>query len=196
MEQLFNQVKPVFDKHKSKSNVEFEFRLGKVHGRMFDTNVGKVNFNKILSGLETYQDWEKVVHENTSVYYKGNTRMIIDDDTENVKCMEKTKIQKFDKVLNNQPYDIRFCVSHEKPVDMDDSEVMDYLRIKRRTSFIRKNLSIDMTVVTGQPDDPDDEEEEKYEIEIEIINPQLVNTDNKLYNMVYKIECILNILSD
>ena len=196
MEQLFNQVKPVFDKHKSKSNVEFEFRLGKVHGRMFDTNIGKVNFNKILSGLETYKDWEKVVHENTSVYYKGNTRMIIDDDTENVKCMEKTKIQKFDKVLNNQHYDIRFCASHEKPVDMDDSEVMDYLRIKRRTSFIRKNLSIDMTVVTGQPDDPDDEEEEKYELEIEIINPQLVNTDNKLYNMVYKIECILNILSD
>lgn len=196
MEQLYNQVKSVFNQHKSKSNVEFEFRLGKVHGGMFETNVGKVNFNKILTGLETYQSWEKIVRENTSVYYKGNTRMIIDDDTENVKYMKKTKIQKFDKVLIDQPYDIRFCASYENPATMDESEVMDYLRVKRRISFIRKNVTIDMTIVTGQPDDPDDEEEEKYEIEIEIIKPQLVDTDNKLYNMVFKIECILNILSD
>jgi hypothetical protein len=71
---------------------------------------------------------------------------------------------------------------------------MDYVRCKKRVSFIRKNLSIDMTIVTGQPDDLDDEEEETYEIELEIIDPSKVQGDNQFFNIVYKIQCVLNTL--
>ena len=196
MERIHKQVKPIFDQLKSKPNVEFEFRLGKKNTDMFDTNVGKETFEKLLEGLKKFSEWEKVFEQNTSVYYKGDTRMIMDDDTEEMTCMRKTKIKKFDVILEDQPYDVRFCASNEIPVEPSEDEVMDYLRIKRRTSFVRKNLSIDLTVVTGQPDDLDDEEDETYEVELEIIDPHKVSGDNQLFNLIYKIQCLLNILSD
>ncbi len=196
MERIHNQVKPIFEQLKSKPNVEFEFRLGKKNTDMFDTNVGKETFDKLLDGLKKFQGWEKVSEHNTSVYYKGNNRMIMDDDTDEMSCMKKTKIKKFDVVLENQSYDIRFCASNEIPVDPSEDEVMDYMRVKRRTSFVRKNLSIDLTIVTGQPDDLDDEADETYEVELEIIDPKKVTGDNQLFNMIYKIQCLLNILTD
>ena len=196
MERIHQQVKPIFDQLKSKPNVEFEFRLGKKNTDMFDTNVGKETFEKILEGLKKFSEWEKVFEQNTSVYYKGNTRMIMDDDTEEMTCMKKTKLKKLDFILEGQPYDIRFCASNEIPVDPSEDEVMDYMRVKRRTSFVRKNLTIDLTVVTGQPDDLDDEEDETYEVELEIIDPHKVSGDNQLFNLIYKIQCLLNILSD
>lgn len=196
MERIHQQVKPIFDQLKSKPNVEFEFRLGKKNTDMFDTNVGKETFEKLLEGLKKFSDWEKVLEQNTSVYYKGDTRMIMDDDTEEMTCMKKTKIKKFDVVLEGQPYDVRFCASNEIPVEPSEDEVMDYMRIKKRISFVRKNLSIDLTVVTGQPDDLDDEEDETYEVELEILEPKKVTGDNQLFNLIYKIQCLLNILSD
>ena len=68
MERIHQQVKPIFDQLKSKPNVEFEFRLGKKNTDMFDTNVGKENFEKLLEGLKKFSDWEKVLEQNTSVY--------------------------------------------------------------------------------------------------------------------------------
>lgn len=196
MERIHQQVKPIFDQLKSKPNVEFEFRLGKKNTDMFDTNVGKETFEKLLEGLKKFSVWEKISQENTSVYYKGDTRMIINDDTDEMKCMKKTKIKKFDVVLEDQPYDVRFCVSNEIPVESSEDEVMDYMRMKKRTSFVRKNLSIDLTVVTGQPDDLDDEADETYEVELEIIDPKKITSDNQLFNMIFKIQCLLNILDD
>lgn len=196
MERIHQQVKPIFDQLKSKPNVEFEFRLGKKNTDMFDTNVGKETFEKLLEGLKKFSVWEKISQENTSVYYKGDTRMIINDDTDEMTCMKKTKIKKFDVVLEDQPYDVRFCVSNEIPVESSEDEVMDYMRMKKRTSFVRKNLSIDLTVVTGQPDDLDDEADETYEVELEIIDPKKITSDNQLFNMIFKIQCLLNILDD
>ena len=72
---------------------------------------------------------------------------------------------------------------------------MDYVRHKQRVSFLRKNLSIDMTVVSGDPDDLDDENEESYEIEMEIVDPTKVNDNDTFYNILHKIECILKTLS-
>ena len=196
MERIHQQVKPIFDQLKSKPNVEFEFRLGKKNTDMFDTNVGKETFEKLLEGLKKFSVWEKISQENTSVYYKGDTRMIINDVTDEMTCMKKTKIKKFDVVLEDQPYDVRFCVSNEIPVESSEDEVMDYMRMKKRTSFVRKNLSIDLTVVTGQPDDLDDEADETYEVELEIIDPKKITSDNQLFNMIFKIQCLLNILDD
>ena len=196
MERIHQQVKPIFDQLKSKPNVEFEFRLGKKNTDMFDTNVGKETFEKLLEGLKKFSVWEKISQENTSVYYKGDTRMIINDDTDEMTCMKKTKIKKFDVVLEDQPYDVRFCVSNEIPVESSEDEVMDYMRMKKRTSFVRKNLSIDLTIVTGQPDDLDDEADETYEVELEIIDPKNITSDNQLFNMIFKIQCLLNILDD
>ena len=196
MKDFFEKCRPIFESHKDKKHVEFEMRLGKMNGKMFDTNVGEEAFNKILRALRKYKDWEKVTESNTSVYYKGNTRMIIDEDTEDTTVVKKSKIQLVDHCIQDRPFDVRFCASKELPgkeSEMED-EVMDYVRNKKRISFLRKNLSIDMTMVTGQPDDLDDESEASYEVELEIVDPKLVNDNDTLYNIIYKIECVLKTL--
>jgi hypothetical protein len=194
MKDFFNSCKPLFDTHKNGDHVEVEMRLGKMNGTMFDTNVGKDSFEKILKSLKKYNGWESVKESTTSVYYKGSTRVTIDEDTENSVTVDKRKVGVVDHRLANQPFDIRFCVSKELPAEMGEDDVMDHVRHKTRTSFVRKNLSIDMTVVTGEPDDMDDEAEETYEVELEIINPKLITDDDRFYNLIYKIDCIMKLL--
>lgn len=192
MKDLFLKSKPILDSHKSKKHVEFEMRLGKINSNMFDTNVGEKAFNKVLNSLKVYKGWESIKESSSSVYYKGSNRMTIDEDTDDVTTIRKQKLQVVDHYLKDRPFDVRFCASEEIPLDVDISdEVMDHVRHKKRTSFVRKNLSIDMTVVSGDPDDLDDENEESYEIELEIVDPKKVNDNDTFYNILYKVECIL-----
>tara|TARA_B110000977_G_scaffold201179_1_gene294589 strand:+ start:9098 stop:9682 length:585 start_codon:yes stop_codon:yes gene_type:complete len=194
MDTLFNQVKPHFDRHQKTSNVEFEIRLGKVNNKMFDTNVGRETFEKLTRALDKYTEWESVKKIHQSVYYKGDTRIVVDENTDDTVCMKKTPIVKENLVLERRPLDVRFAVSLEIPVEQADGDVMDLVRIKNRTSYIRNNLSIDMTTVTGQGDDPDDEEGERFEVELEIIDPLKVKTRDELYNIIHKVHNILEVL--
>ena len=192
MKDLFLKSKPLLDSHKFKKHVEFEMRLGKINNNMFDTNVGKEAFARVLGALKAYDKWEGVKESTTSVYYKGSTRMSINEDTEDVTTVRKQKLQVIDQYLADRPFDVRFCVSEEVPVDEDiGDQVMDYVRHKKRISFLRKNLSIDLTVVSGDPDDLDDENEESYEIELEIVDPTKVNDNDTFYNLLFKVECLL-----
>ena len=194
MDTLFKQVKPHFDRHRATPNVEFELRLGKVNNKMFDTNVGRETFERLTQALEKYTGWEDIKKTHNSVYYKDDTRVIVDEDTDESTCMKKTSRVKENLVLEGRPLDVRFAVSIETPLESADMDVMDSVRVKKRTSYIRKNLSIDMTRVTGQTDDPDDEEEERYEVELEIIDPKRVGSDDDLYNMIHKVHNILEVL--
>ena len=90
MDTLFNQVKPHFDRHQKTSNVEFEIRLGKVNNKMFDTNVGRETFEKLTRALDKYTEWESVKKIHQSVYYKGDTRIVVDENTDDTVCMKKT----------------------------------------------------------------------------------------------------------
>jgi hypothetical protein len=71
---------------------------------------------------------------------------------------------------------------------------MDMKKTKRRMSFIRKNLSIDMTVVEGDVEDLDTEDPNSYQVELEIIDPSLVKDDNELFNILHKVKDLFNIL--
>ena len=194
MEVINSKFKPIFDANKGKKHVEFEIRFGQINNDMFVTNVGKDRFEKVMKAMKSYNGWEDVVESSTSVYYRGESRMSIDDATEEATNVKKSKVAKIDHRIPDEPLDVRFCASIEQPIEPSDDEVMDYVRCKKRISFVRKNLSIDMTVVTGQPDDLDDEEEETYEIELEIVDPSKVQSDNHFFNIIYKIQCVLNTL--
>ena len=186
---------PEFTKFKNLPNLEIELRLGKFHGNKFDTNVGELNFNKILDSLKQFDGWGQVVDTNSTSYFLGDKRMDINEDTDSMVTFIKKRIYKFDFVIPNSSLDVRFSAAQEIPItDMDCDDVMDFMRVKQRISFIRKNLSIDMTIVTAQPDDPDDESDTFYEIELEIVDPLLVDSDKTFYNIIYKIQCILNTL--
>jgi hypothetical protein len=160
----------------------------------FDTDIGEEKFNKILRGLEKYKGWEDTKESNTSVYYKDKLRTTVDDETDDSTTIFKKSITKKNFSLKDSPYDMRFSVATEIPCDHSDEE-MEGVRTKHRKSFIRKNLSIDMTVVTGDQTDLDCEEEARYEVELEIIDPTKVNNRDTLYNIIYKVFDVLAIIS-
>jgi len=195
MRTAFDQIDPIFNQFKNRANTEFEIRLGKKSKSTFDTNIGKEVFEKITKGLEKYTGWESIKKTNETVYFKGDIRVCDNEETGQTRVEVKKKLKKHDIVLEDSLFDIRFCVSSESPCEKPEDAIFDDMRIKHRTSFIRKNLSIDITHVTGDPDDPDSENADKYEIELEIINPLKVGNKDELYNMVYKVRDILKLLS-
>ena len=50
-------------------------------------------------------------------------------------------------------------------------------------------------MIKGTPDDPDCDEDTQYQIELEIINPKMVNDDNVLFPIVHKVFDLMNCLS-
>ena len=195
MKELFDKVSPIFLKFQNEKYIEIEMRLGKINRGSFDTNVGQQMFEKVLRGLKKYQGWEKVSKSNTTVYFAGDVRVIDDEDSGVASAHKKTKLKKIAVSLENKPYDLRFSVSTEiacqKP---GENTEYDDMRIRKRISFVRKNLSIDMTVVGGDADDPDSEENERYEIELEIVKPPVVKNKDELYNIIHKVDDILKLL--
>jgi len=194
MHAAFDQIEPIFNQFKGLSNTEFEIRLGKKSKSSFDTNIGAEVFERIFRGLSKYEGWESVKKLNETVYYKDDIRVCDNEDTGESRIESKKKLKKHDIQLENSPFDIRFCVSSETPCAKPVDATFDDMRVKHRTSFIRKNLSIDMTHVTGDPDDPDAENADLYEIELEIVNPSKVSNKNELYNIVYKVYDILKLV--
>jgi len=194
---LFDSVKNDFNTYKNSENIEMEMRFGKITKSKFDPTINKNSYERIMKGLLKYRDWEMVKESNTSVYYKNKKRIIVDDDTGDQSIMIKHNIKNINYDLGNSPFDIRFSISSEVDVedDKDDSdEEMDHVRVKKRMSFIRKNLSIDITQVSGEADDMDQEEGVKYEIELEIVDPKTIKDDVELFNIIYKIRDILKLL--
>jgi hypothetical protein len=194
---IFERVKPVFEQYRNEEHIEFEVRIGKFNCGTFDTNVGKTEFETILDGLKRYDGWERVVSTAEEVFYResDNLRISIDENTSEEKIVQKDKLYKedFDKLVN-APFDIRFGVSVEIPIEDYEGE-MDKKKMKRRMSFVRKNLSIDMTIVQGDVEDLDTEDPNSYQIELEIIDPKLVKDDNELFNILHKVKDLFNILN-
>jgi hypothetical protein len=78
-------------------------------------------------------------------------------------------------------------VSTEEPFEYDGDETSTKQTTKERWSFVRKNLSIDMTIVKGTPDDKDSDEDTTHQIEMEIIDPSQISDDDNLFNLLHKI---------
>jgi hypothetical protein len=194
MDTIFKGIQPLFENFKNETNVEFEMRLGKINSGSFDTDVGEEAFNKILRSLEKYKGWEDVKQTSTSVYYKDKLRTSVDEKTDESTTVLKKSISKKNFTIEDKPFDMRFSIAKEIPCETEGDD-MDSIRVKNRKSFVRKNLSIDMTIVTGDPDDLDCEDEARYEIELEIIDPNKINTRDELYNTIYKVFDVLKIIS-
>lgn len=192
MNELFEKVGSTFSKFQHEPHVEMELRLGKINRGTFDTNVGQQTFEKILRRLHKYKGWEKVKKTSDIAYYKDNIRLIVDEDTDESTQITKNKIGHVDHVLPGRPLDVRFAVATEKPCTQD---VDEYVSAKKRVreSFVRKNLSIDMTIVSGNPADLDSEEENSYQIEFEILDPKNIVDNVVLYNLVYKVNDVLDL---
>lgn len=197
---VLKKVESSFDSHKNDPEIEVEMRFGRFNGKIFDTNVGQDVFNRLYAGLQQYNGWEDVKMSNSEVFYRDrdSVRMTVDDETGDQVVVQKRSMFKEDiKRLKNVPYDIRFSVCKEVPMPDDaDYTDMDRKKTKRRVSFIRKNLSIDLTVSSGDTVDMDAEEDTMYQVELEIIKPSDVKTRDELFNIVYKINDLFKLLPD
>jgi hypothetical protein len=193
MEKYYETICDTFNYYKNMKNGEIEFRFGKINRSSFDTNVGSDVFARVLRRLKKYNEWEKIETTEAEVfYYDNNIRYSLIGETGTT--IQKTKVKKTDYSFDNgYPFDIRFCASTEKPAEYPNEESSRMVN-KYRESFIRKNLSIDMTIISGDPMDPDTEEEQIYQIELEIIDPTKVQTENELFAHIYKIQCIFDLI--
>lgn len=154
-------------------HLEVEFRLGrKTKTGTFVTNVGKSIFDKVYRRLSRYPSWESIKRTKSEIYYgtqKGH-RIVYDQDTEEQVCIMKKTIENIDESLQG-PLDVRISMSTETPSTYDQEKDKFPVQIMRdRTSFIRKGLSIDLSVVHGS-EDHDSEDGLQYRIELEIIDP-------------------------
>jgi Zn-dependent metalloprotease len=129
-----------------------------------------------MIGLQKYMGWEKVVGMEHEVFYRESdgVRISVDEATGEETIVRKERVKNEDfKKLKGTPYDVRFSVSKEHPMPPDTNRDMDKKKTKKRMSFIRKNLSIDMTICRGDSHDMDAEDPMSYQIEFEIIDPTM-----------------------
>lgn len=176
--------------YRGKKNIEIEFRLGKVNLGTFDTNVGKSTFDKIMNGLKLYTQWESVnVSEDEVFYWSNGIRCIYDGDVS--VYQKKVKILTKNKVLSSKPLDVRLSIAQENPVN---SQTEDATRsvTRKRTSFTRKNVRIDMTMVTGQSRDKDCEDLVQYQVELEVTD---ASSDQLIFSAVHKILNVLELIA-
>lgn len=194
---LCDKLYPIVQKHKDDAHVELEMRLGKFNGKLFDTNVGKATFDRVMVGLQKYMGWEKVIGSQHEVFYRESdgTRISVDEDTGAEVIVRKERVKNEDfKKMKGTPYDVRFSVSKEIPLPEDTARDMDKKKLKKRMSFVRKNLAIDMTMCIGDAHDKDSEDPVVYQIEFEIIDPTRVQTRDEMFNIIHKVKDLFNLL--
>jgi len=185
---LFDKWNSIIESHKDRENIEVEIRFGRRAGSKFDTNVGKSTFEKVFRSLNKYEGWESKNHSTSAVYYfEGGKRLLVDEATDEQVGQVKKRVIVDDVELKNHPLDARLGISTEVPFEYDGEETSTEQKTKERWSFVRKNLSIDITVVKGDPDDKDSEEDTTYQIELEIIKPSQIQNKIELFNILYKV---------
>ena len=202
MTALFAAWENTIEEYKNQPNIEIEIRLGKVNRGKFDTNVGQATFEKVLRRLRRYDGWESTNESQSTVYLDtaAGKRVVMNDLTDEMEsCVIKKRVLVNDHVLNGFPVDARLGISSEVPYDRDtDDADENFTRVKKRKrySFVRKGLSIDLSEVSGDvAQDKDSEEVTEYQIELEILNPPVNAADrHQVFNIVYKISDICKIM--
>ena len=193
IQSIVEKVLPVFDSFKDEEHIEVELRLGKYNGSFFDTNMGKETFERVLTGLKKFPKWEKTESSVSDIFYneKDSIRITSNQDTGEQKMVQKINVVKDD--FPGTPTDMRFSVSREIPT-WGEYE-MDRKRTKTRYSFVRKNLSVDMTISSGDNADMDSEEESSYQIEFEIVDPTKVSSRDEFFNIIHKVNDLSKLIS-
>jgi hypothetical protein len=200
MTTLFTAWESTIDEYKDQPNVEIEIRLGKVNRDTFDTNVGQATFEKVLRRLRKYEGWESTKESQSTVYMDtaAGKRVVMNDVTDEMEsCVVKKRLLVKDQVLDGYLVDARLGISSEVPYDREADTEENFTRVKKRKrySFVRKGLSIDLSEVSGDADDKDSEEATEYQIELEILNPPVNAADrHQVFNIVYKISDICKIM--
>jgi hypothetical protein len=191
---IFDTIEPTFQKFQG-PNKEFEFRLGRISQKGFNTDIGKDTFEKVLKSFQKYTEWDKTAKTTDTMYYApDNVRLCVNEETDQSTKMQKKNLYKKDFTFSEAMLDIRYAVANEMPLPSEDDSVeYETIRQRQRWSFYRKNVLIDMTIVTGEPEDRDAEEDTTYQIEIELLS--VTRDKDTMYNSVHKVGDILTLMA-
>ena len=196
MEEIYHTFKPSFITHRKKKHAEVEFRLGKVHGNRFDSDVGKVYFGRMTVALEKYKGWESTENCEYDVYSGAdNFRTTIFEEDDRRESIVKKRLVNKNYKTKGMPFDVRMSISTEVPAEETGDEVYETTFHKKRKSYIRKGLRIDMTEVTGDAQDIDAENSTQYQVEFEIMDPANTGEGNQFRNHVQKVGDLMKCIS-
>ena len=121
---LFPQVQ----QFKDEEHTEIELRFGIYNGNMFDTNLGKAQFDSIMNGLSKYTEWDQIIGTEQEVFYRecDGVRITTEEATGEETIVRKERVMNQDfKQIENVPYDLRFSISKEIPLPEDTDREMD-----------------------------------------------------------------------
>lgn len=175
-------------KLESNEKLEIECRLGTYFFNKFDSNITEIYFNKLKKSLDN--------SSKKNIFKRS--KMIIEDIIEgeyrvsNSKLLKKHKLENINIKCTEGPFDIRLTISKEiSEIDKIKISMIknksNYKRIKKRYSYVYKNLSYDLTEVIIINNSL---ETKSYEFEIEILNIFEIENIDYLFN---KIKDILKI---
>ena len=160
-------------------SLEFEFRIGKIvkqgPKKVFESNINKTLYDTVVKTLKTCKKWDDVVSSSVENHMgKGDKRTTIDLITKQTKSIEKKRLKNIDIEMVGCPFDIRFSISSEIPLDDTvDVSKSTIIRRQNRESFLYRMWSFDMTQVnTIKTPDKDTDETDSYEIEIELVDKE------------------------
>lgn len=175
-------------------NVELEFRLGTcvhVAGRSpsFCTDVGEGLWRRVLRSLLGYQGWEDVRESQDEVVrWSDGTRVVTCTGAgagtagRQAVCVRKRRVQVIDvPVLEGCPLAVRFAVSTEEPSSPGPTAHPQSVLTRHRTSFLRKNMRVDVTRVQERSAAP------QFQVELEIVDPTAVVDEDALFSLVHKV---------
>jgi hypothetical protein len=189
---MYDKWEPLIFKQAATPHAEIEIRLGRKARKGFDTNVGQETFQKVLRALTKFSGWDSTSHTNSTVYYfPGDKRLVADDETDEQVCCIKKRVLVDDFPIDGSPLDARLGISTEDPWEYDGEEESTEQKTRERWSFVRKNLSIDLSIVKGTPDDKDCDQDTTYQIEMEIVDLKKIHTNINMFNMIYKVFDVL-----
>ena len=194
MDAFFDHWSEIIRTNGAAPNREIEIRFGKMNRGSFDTNIGRDTYDKVVRRLRRYDGWESVTESDTSkFYYDGHRRVTYDNDAGDItECVVKKRVLVDDVSLAGQLFDVRLGISTESPCPHIEDEEYTKVRNMKRVSFLRKDLRIDVSAVSGDPEDPDSENETEYQIELELL--RVPESRNELFNIVYKVFDVLKIV--
>jgi len=197
-QQYSDEITRFIRQHRSKNFIEIEFRLGKKLNSTFDTNVGQEYYQKALKALRGYQGWESIIEKNEEIYYgaRKGLRIVYNEDTEEQVCVTKHQLAVQDFNLKTFPLDVRVAANTEIPSTYDnENDRFPTQKHRKRISFIRKGLSIDVSEIntSGEQQDKDAESQTQFQIEFEILDVKDLN-DSKAFNHFYKVFDLLKTL--
>jgi hypothetical protein len=149
--------------------VEVEGQLGflDAHGG-FDSGVPQQAFNKQLLKMESNPSWSRVIDwtDTHDYFFANNVRATKTADGDTFFVM-KQPLQHVNVRVPERIQALRVSLKTEAPVQPPKA-MPEWVRIKKRKSFVHKSFSFDFTYVwSGRTVEEANQKQPRYEIEIE-----------------------------